>query len=846
MKDERHVLDNNVIPSNYQLVLEPNFKTFKFKGKEQITVDIKKPTNRIEINAAELEINSAQVISKGIAQSASVKFDAKMEKAILSFNKPVSGTVVLSIVFIGTNNDGNYGFYRSKYTYNGKEEYMLVSQFEAADARKAFPCFDQPDMKATFDLSFIINKNLDTISNMPIKSSSALGNGKKRVSFKTTLRMSTYLLYLSVGRFEYNRGKYRNIDLRIVTAPGKAGLTGMSMGYLKKLMGFYESYFRIDFPLPKMDLIALPDFSAGSSAMENWGAITFRETELLGNEKITPIGIRQVIAETIAHELAHQWFGDLVTMKWWDDLWLNESFATFMATKAVDMVFPGWEFGLQDSVGNYSVAFGADQFRSTHPINVVVNSPAEVDSIFDMISYWKGASVLEMLEDFAGKETFRKGLGVYLKRHAYSNATKYDLWNAIEEVVRKSGGNTKFSKVARGWIDSTGYPIIRVSKMGNGKIAIEQTRYLLHGTDSKSDVWPIPLHYHTGSKEGMELFGRKRSALKLVDGPYLKLNYGQKGLYRVEYPPEMLNAIGRAIASKKISMLDAWGVENDLFALARSSRIKIGVYLDFVERYCFECDYPLSLSVSGHLSGLSVLFFGRKAQLRKINRILINFNRLLLKRVTWKERKGEKNITTLTRSSAIITLGMAGDDYVIRIANRLFHDYVKSGKIINKNQRTAIYRTVSWNGNESLQRKFIELYNKEKLPDEKRRLLAAIASAGRENLIMKALEFSISKHVRLQYRPLPPALIADNGVGKRLIWAWTRKNWKRFMKAYAVSSHSLGFFVENLGAIDDAATKREIEKFFANKSNIRGDIERQLKQTFEMIDSNIRLLENNR
>ncbi|MGI0100597.1 MAG: M1 family metallopeptidase, partial [Candidatus Micrarchaeaceae archaeon] len=451
----RKTLGDNVIPMEYILEFEPDFRTFRYKGKCTIKVLIKKPTNKIALNSAELAIRDARVTSGKDIQDASIRTSAKDETLLLVLKRPAKGKAELCIEFDGTNNDGMYGFYRSRYLNNGKEGYILTSQFEPADARKAFPCFDEPEFKAVFSLSFIVDSNLEAISNMPIKNTKALGS-KKRITFYTTPRMSTYLLYLAVGKFEYNTSKYRNMMFRVITVPGRGKNTKMPMDFGKRFLKFYESYFGIDFPLPKMDLIAIPDFSAG--AMENWGAITFREIELLGDEKATSTAVKQRIAEVIAHELAHQWFGDLVTMRWWDDLWLNESFATFMATKAVDSVFPEWEFGLQDSVGILSTALAADQYMSTHPINVRVSEPSEINEIFDSISYDKGGSVLAMLEDYAGKEAFRKGLHAYLGKHAYSNATKYDLWDAIEAITRKIDKNTKFSKVAKDWIDKTGYP----------------------------------------------------------------------------------------------------------------------------------------------------------------------------------------------------------------------------------------------------------------------------------------------------------------------------------------------------------------------------------------------------
>ena len=307
-KMARKTLGKNVIPVNYRLLFEPNLKTFRYKGSETIDLLVRKPVKEIRLNAAELGITGASLESKGTTQNAKIGFDRENEQLVLKFGKRIRGNSRLSIKFTGTNNYGMYGFYRSKYLVNGKEGYILTSQFEAADARKAFPCFDEPAFKATYEISFLVDKELSCISNMPIKTEKRLGNTGKLVTFDKTPKMSTYLLYLGVGKFERRSSKYKKIDFGVVTVPGKSKEAVMALEFGKKFLAFFESYFGISFPLPKMDLIAVPDFSAG--AMENWGAITFREVEMLGDEKSTSTARKQRIAEVIAHELAHQWFGD--------------------------------------------------------------------------------------------------------------------------------------------------------------------------------------------------------------------------------------------------------------------------------------------------------------------------------------------------------------------------------------------------------------------------------------------------------------------------------------------------------------------------------------------------------
>ena len=832
MAEKTHkTLGRNVIPENYKLTIDSDIKTFKFNGNVIISVDIKKPTRRITLNSKLLKINKALIISKGKDYAAKVKVDKKDETLLLSFEKAVRGSAKITIDFNGSNNDEMYGLYKSKYSYKGKDGYILSTQFESTDARSAFPCFDEPEFKATFDLALVIDKGLAAVSNMPIKSESKAGS-KKKVTFDTTLKMSTYLLYMGIGKFEFLEGKLGKRSVRVVTVPGKIAYAGMALDFTKKFLAYYEDYFGVKYPLPKMDMIAVPDFAAG--AMENWGAIAFREVEILGNEKITSVAMKRRIAEVIAHELAHQWFGDLVTMAWWDDLWLNESFATFMAYKAVDHIFPEWQMGTQYFIDTVGTALSMDQLKTTHPISVHVNEPSEINEIFDGISYEKGGSILSMLEDYVGAETFRKGLNLYLRKHEYGNATKYDLWGAIQQVAKSSGKNV--SRVASYWIDNPGYPMVDVKLGGNG-VLLEQNRFLL--ADGKgSGTWPIPLHYKTENGQGYMLMSGKTDSISLEKGSYVKLNYLQKGLYRVRYPEMILSELGELLKTKKISALDAWGIENDLYALARSCKIPLKTYLDFIERYCFDCGYPLNFSVSGHLYGLSVLLHGT-SQDSRINELIISYHKLILDQTGWQSRDSDDDVTIMLRSVAIRNLGIAGDKDTEDRAKALFKDYIEKGKPIETNIRSAVYAINAWTGDDWAFGKFAELYKNVELPEERSKLLAALGNFGSTALAKKGLSLTLSKYVRLQDSPTIPAVASSNYVGKELIWSWTKANWKTLARR-CKAQLMLSSFVGDLGIVGDQKTRDEIKRFYANPKNMKKEIKRELAQTLERIDTNIR------
>ncbi|MGI0141037.1 MAG: M1 family metallopeptidase [Candidatus Micrarchaeales archaeon] len=834
-KLDHQTIGDNLIPINYKLVFTPNFKTFKTTVNEDLRCRIKKPTKTIRLNAKELEFISASVFNKDV-QKAKIKFDEKKEIVELSFSKPVKGDVEIAITSVCKNNDGLYGFYRSKYTVGGKEKYLLTSQFEAPNARAAFPCIDEPEFKATFDVSFIIDKEYDAISNMPIKESNSLGNGKKIVRCEKSVKMSTYLLYLFVGNYEYIEDKLGKLLLRAITVPGKKEYARTSLEYAKKFLDWQQNYFGIKFPLPKLDFIGIPDFAAG--AMENWGAITFRELQFMISKE-SSVALKQVASETISHEIVHQWFGDLVTMKWWNDLWLNESFATFLACKAIDEVFPEWDYDIQYVDDTIGAALSADALKTTHPISVRVNSPGEIDAIFDRISYEKGGSLLYMLEDYVGKETFRKGLHHYLSKHAYGNATKEDLWNSIQVQAKQMGKKLEVSKLMHSWVTKSGHPMVDVKKVAGG-YSLTQARYTL--LEDMADTWPIPIHYLTEGEERTITMSKKSMIIK-TNSPFIKLNYGQKGLYRVKYDKQTLARLGSLIKEKKLGPLDAWGIENDLFSLTRSGRIELREYLDFVDKYCFNQGYPLNLTVSGHLGWFFAATY--RTKLAKITKgTLVRFNKHLLAEFGWMPKKGEREIDIMLRGGVIASLGLAEEPSVVEKARSLFNDH-KKGKEINQNIRSAVYSTVAWNlGSENFDY-FLSSYKKAKFPEEQRRLLGVLGGFKDKKTLERALSLTYSKEVRLQDSFSITVRVLGNFNGRDIGWKWTKKNWKKSMKTYDSATHMLARFVENMSGVDTKEYRREVATFFSRKENTRQDIVQALNQTLERIDANIKFRKKN-
>src|SRR5437899_11181427 len=529
------ILVKVVFPVNYFLEFEPDFKKFKFRGREKIEIKALRPTDKIVLNATELEIKECKVLWNEKTIIPRIKLDSKTEELIIRLPQKISGKAYFLIDFVGYLNDKLVGFYRSKYEYKGKQRYLATTQFEAADARRAFPCWDEPKAKASFDVSLIVDNNLTAISNMPVIAKKKVGN-KTRYRFDRTPIMSTYLLYLGVGDFEFLQSKLGKTSVRIVTTRGKKDQARLSLEFTKQFLAYFQNYFRIKYPLPKLDMIAIPDFASG--AMENWGAITFRETVLLYDPKTSSTETKQHIAEVISHEIAHQWFGNLVTMKWWNDLWLNESFATFMATKAVDKYYPEWDFWDQFLISEMTGGLSLDSLKTSHPIDVKVKSPAEVRQIFDEISYNKGGCVLMMLENFLGEKNFRIGLHNYLLKHRYNNAKGEDLWKSLALVSRKP-----VKQMMNSWIRQVGYPLIQAT-VNDSKIRLQQKRFLLENGKSRNGNWIIPVSVKTGDKLVSKLMTKPITIPIDTEFGWFKINSGQKGFYRVKYDDLTLEKLG--------------------------------------------------------------------------------------------------------------------------------------------------------------------------------------------------------------------------------------------------------------------------------------------------------------
>src|ERR1700730_1234975 len=471
-KASEYRLPSNVVPERYEISLTPDLRAFTFAGEETVSVRVVSATDEVVLNALELEIDQVSAERGGVTVTGKAELEPARERASLRFERALEpGEWKLRIVFRGVLNDKLHGFYRSTYKdAQGNTHLVASTQFEATDARRAIPCWDEPALKARFKVRLVIDENLSAFSNAGVESERRFGAGKKEIVFKETIKMSTYLLAFIVGEFETTEPTDAGTALRVAHVPGKRALTGWALEIGVFSLKWFANYYELPYPGDKLDLIAIPDFASG--AMENLGAITFRETALLIDDHTASRAELERVADVVAHENAHMWFGDLVTMKWWNGIWLNEAFATFMELLAVDWFKPDWEVWVTFGMGR-SAAMGTDGLRSTRPVEFPVGRPKEAEAMFDVLTYQKGAAVLRMLEQFLGPEPFRQGIAGYLNDHKYANTETTDLWDAIEAA---SGEPAR--AVMDSWIDQGGYPLVSVEAVEGGRqLALRQRRF---------------------------------------------------------------------------------------------------------------------------------------------------------------------------------------------------------------------------------------------------------------------------------------------------------------------------------------------------------------------------------
>ena len=752
-----------------------------------------------------------------------------LETVTFVFKKAIpTGKILLSIVFEGIINETLRGFYKSTYELNGKTQHLATTQFEATDARRAFPCFDEPAQKAIFEVTLIVPESHEAISNTLPETITKHESGYKVVKFTPTPIMSTYLLAFIIGEFEYIEGKSSDgVLVRVFTTKGKKHQAIFALEVAIRALEFYNTYFNIAYPLPVLDLVAIPDFE--SAAMENWGAITFRETALLVDEKNSSLANKQWIAIVIAHEIAHQWFGNLVTMHWWTDLWLNEGFASYMENLCTDHLFPEWHVWDLYLADRYTVALRLDALGNSHPIEVPVHHPDEINEIFDMVSYAKGSAVIRQLAEYLGFETFREGLRHYIKKHSYKNTQTIDLWDSFEKVSKKP-----VKKIMESWTKKTGYPLVTLSYTKKGYTA-HQERFFSSRISAKENtehtLWQIPFKYESNN-ESLSILATKKS-VPLIGKTIGKLNYGEGSFMRTRYNKETLVRLEEEVRIKKLSVHDRLGLVRDMFALAEAGYIPTTEALEFSLAYTDETEYIVWSELAGGISRVYNIISDQPW-----NDLYKQYARSLfaplVEKMGFEKKKNESHSATFLRSLSLSYAGWSQDANTIREAQKRFKN--KNNTPIEADIRSAVYGIVASHGSKKEWDEFKKLYVSEGLHEQKDRYGRALTQFKDTVLLEKTLEFAISKDVRTQDAPFLIAQVWQNTHGRDLTWRWLKKNWPTILKRYGEGGHFLSRLLSPLGSHIKIKDSTDAKKFFKTHSAPGSD--RTLEQAYERVASN--------
>ena len=841
-ENNRVILPSTVIPSNYEITLTPNLEDFTFKGHVVIKAITKSQTSEVVLNAAELEVEkSIATISDNPSFNTDILLDPENETLTIKLDTNVEENtpLILDIKFTGILNDRLLGFYRSKYTDpDGNEKYLATTQFEATDARRAFPCWDEPERKATFDVTLIIPNDLTALSNMDIKKEHNIDNEYKSVTFNTTPIMSTYLLAFVVGDLAcIERKSQHGTLMRIWATKGNESQGEFALDTSIKLLDFYNSYFGIPFPLPKLDHIAIPDFAAG--AMENWGAITYREVALLVDPQNTSASTKQTVAAIISHEMAHMWFGDLVTMKWWNDLWLNESFASWMGDKAVDAVFPEWEMWTQFLTSDTASAFSLDGLSNSHPIEQEVRNPAEIGQLFDAISYSKGGSTLRMLEAYIGAKDFQKGITEYLNTHAYNNAETSDLWDALG----KSSGKP-VAQVMNSWVKQTGFPVVSVERTKN-KLNLSQKRFLYENINYENDyddqsIWYIPINIQTSDKKDLisELMDTNSKSIT-IDSPnnsWLKINPDQTGFYRVKYDSKSLSQFDRLISSKTLPPRDRLGLQGDAYAISRAGYDSPVTFLNLAMSYTEENDASVLSDLASGLRGIEHLIDSSDFH-NNYKSFCVSIFKNIGDTVGWDKKANETHLDTLLRNTTLSNLGHYEHPETIKEALQRFEEYKKDTANVHPDIRSIVFNISAKNGDKNTYDAMWELEQNNSLQEEKVRLHGALSSFKDPNLLQETLNHSLGERIRTQDTIRLIVSVASSSIGRPLAWKFVKDNWGEIDRRYGDGGFGLMRLVSLVSGFKTQEELEDVEKFFTDNPTPAAG--RTIKQALERIRLNL-------
>lgn len=801
-------------PVRYELALKPNKKTMSFSGQVKIYGQVVDRQKLLRLHSKDLDIISATINGK-LARFKLKKADDELHISLPSAYQ--TGDIIAKIRFKATITTPLHGIYPCT---SAKGEVFIVTQLESHHAREVFPCIDEPAAKAVFNLTITAPKNEIVLANTEPSSKTTLGN-MATTTFKDTPPMSSYLLAFVIGNFRHRQTKTKDgVLIRVWASVDQYKHIDFSLSVAKKSLEFFNSYLKVPYPLDKLDLVALPDFAAG--AMENWGLMTFRESCMLVDKQNTSLDAKQYVASVVAHEIAHQWFGDLVTMRWWNDLWLNEGFASWIEYLAVDYMFPDWHMWTQFLIAEQLPALRLDALKNTHPIEVKVPHPDEIRSIFDNISYAKGACMIHMLHEYLGDGFFRAGLQNYLKKYAYSTSTTDDLWESLELT---SGLEVK--KFMSAWTSQPGFPLLEVKLAKNG-LRIQQNRFCAENVTDDKSVWPVPLLAPGLHKKILE------DSKTLVKRPQninaFKLNVNQSGFYITRYWPKQYDRLGELVAKNKLSENDSLSLIADMLALTKIGKLPLLRLVKLLSNYCQVNSMPVWDSIAIALSdirrvmGLEV----REAIKPMINYLTAN----QVNRLGWHEIPKESYFDKLLRPTVLSLADVADNKAVVCEAKQRFDKAIKADDI-DKDLRATVLISVSRRGGQREFDKMLKMLRATSSAEDKLILADALTNFKQPVLYKQALSLIKSDDVRIQNVIHWLINSLANPIARDCTWTWIRRNWPWLKENLAddISYPHIPVYIARF--YSDTKFLKEYREFFSKVSE--PGLKRSIKQGIETI-----------
>jgi aminopeptidase N len=836
-------LPDTVVPDSYDLKFAPDLPEATFTGEETIHVHIQKPTTSVTLNSAEIEIMEASIASGDFRQAAFFKTDDKTETATITVPSTVpAGSAEIHIRFSGILNDKLRGFYLSQ---TPRRRYA-VTQFEATDARRAFPCFDEPAYKAVFRISLVVDKNDTAISNGSIVSDTPGPQaGKHTLQFSDTPRMSSYLVAMMVGDFACVEGSADQIPIRVCAVPEKRQLLDYALLSAENNLKFYDTYFSVKYPYHKLDIVAFPDFSAG--AMENLAAITYRETLLTIDDRTASVGAHEAVVSVLAHEMAHMWFGDLVTMQWWNDIWLNEGFATWMSAKPAESWKPEWH-GERAEIQETLTALSADAITSIRPIRANAETPAEIETLFDGIAYGKAASVLRMVEAYVGTETFRKGANAYLEKHAYANATAEDFWNQMTATSGKP-----VDQILAGFIQQPGAPLISVKtscsqkKLGKFKkawttqVALSQQRYFSDAAklDSGSpELWQVPVNLRpAGAKDStyVLLQGRQQTFDLPGCAAWVFANGGGRGYYRSEYEPAGLGKISSEMETS-LTPEERMRFVGDVWSMVYVGHLKVGDYLDILQKMKSERTREVVEEITSRFASLHD-YVVAAADRPALEKWIRDFLRPIANELGETPVSGEPDEKRALRSDVFAALGTYGRDPQLLAESRtLVEQYMRDPGSVDASLAKSALNISALTGDAALYDKYVQQMRAAKTPEEYYNYFAALGRFPDPALTERTFALALSPEVRNQDLFFLGNTFANPDT-QAAAWELLKTNYDALVAK--AGTELGGGLVDFAGVFCDERLGDDAQDFFASK-NIPG-AERQLKNAKDDVSNCVQL-----